>query len=443
MSTTPQLGINWDDVTAEITAVLRDYLRVNTSNPPGNEQAACEYLAPLLEAEGYACDYVEAGPGRVSLRTRLAGSGQERPLMLLNHTDVVPVQTEFWDVDPFAAVEQDGMLWGRGALDMKGMGVLELLVMLLFKRLNLTPNRDIVFLAVADEEAGSAFGMEWLDQNRQDWITEPEYALNEGGMGALNMLGANRPVFACSPSEKSPLWLKLRAEGQPGHGSTPHADNAVERLVRALYQVQNWERAVTVQPHTAESIERMRAGNAWTGSPPSINKLCQTYPAFAAVTRDTISNTGAASGIKHNVIPADAEATLDCRLLPGETYDDFIKQMRDVIDDDKVSVEVVFGSMGPSSSFETEIVNVIEDVVREQVEGALMVPSTCVGFTDSRVLRRHGVHSYGFVPTLMDASLAAGVHGHNERTPIEGLNTGVQILFEVVRRFTNAQRLTS
>lgn len=441
MTTTPQLGINWDDVTAEITSVLRDYLRINTSNPPGNEQAAAEFLAPLLEAEGYECEYVQAGPGRVSMRTRLKGTGDKRPLMLLNHTDVVPVQEEFWDVDPFAAVEKDGMLWGRGALDMKGMGTLELLVMLLFKRLNLTPNRDIVFLAVADEEAGSSFGMEWLDQNEPDWITEPEFALNEGGMGALNMLGSNRPVFACSPSEKSPLWLKLRAEGQPGHGSTPHADNAVERLVRALYAIQNWDRAVTVQPHTAEALQRMRDANAWGGASPSVSKLCQTYPAFAAVTRDTISNTGATSGIKHNVIPADAEATLDCRLLPGESYDDFIKNMRDVIDDEKVDIEVVFGSMGPSSSFETEMVSVIEDVVREQVEGALIVPSTCVGFTDSRVLRRHGVHSYGFVPTLMDASLASGVHGHNERTPIEGLNTGIQILFEVVRRFTNAQQL--
>ena len=441
MTTTPQLGVNWDDVTAEITSVLRDYLRINTSNPPGNEQAAAEFLALLLEAEGYECEYVEAGPGRVSMRSRLKGTGDERPLMLLNHTDVVPVQEEFWDVDPFAAVEQDGMLWGRGALDMKGMGTLELLIMLLFKRLNLTPNRDIVFLAVADEEAGSAYGMEWLDQNEQGWITEPEFALNEGGMGALNLLGSNRPVFSCSPSEKSPLWLKLRAEGQPGHGSTPHSDNAVERLIRALFAIQNWDRAVTVQPHTAEAIQRMRDANAWAGSAPSLNKLCQTYPAFAAVTRDTISNTGATSGIKHNVIPADAEATLDCRLLPGESYDDFIKSMRDVIDDEKVSVEVVFGSMGPSSSFETEMVSVIEDVVREQVEGALVIPSTCVGFTDSRVLRRHGVHSYGFVPTLMDASLAAGVHGHNERTPIEGLNTGIQILFEVVRRFTNAQRL--
>ena len=437
-STTPNLGIDWDDVTAEIVSVLRDYLRIDTTNPPGNEQVAAEFLANLLENEGYETEYLESGPGRGSMRTRLVGSGEQRPLMLLNHTDVVPAQPEFWDADPFAAEQRDGELWGRGALDMKGMGVLELLVMLLFKRLGLTPKRDIVFLAVADEEAGSAFGMEWLDQHARSWITEPEFALNEGGMGALNFLGSNRPVFACSPAEKSPLWLKLRAEGQPGHGSTPHGDNAVDRLVRALYAIQQWERAVTVQPTTSEALERMRAANVWGGAAPNVTRLCQTYPAFAAVTRDTISNTGATSGFKHNVIPADAEATLDCRLLPGESHDAFIRKMRDVIDDDKVTIEVVFGSESPSSSFETELVSVVEDVVREQVEGALVVPSTCVGFTDSRVLRRHGVHAYGFVPTLMDASLASGVHGHNERVPIEGLKTGIQVLFEVVRRFTAA-----
>ena len=433
-----EIAIDWDEVTAEIVGTLRDYLRIDTTNPPGNEQVAAEFLAERLESEGYATEYVEAGPGRVSMRARLAGSGEQRPLMLLNHTDVVPAQREFWDVDPFAAEVRDGHLWGRGALDMKGMGILELLVMLLFKRLKLTPNRDLVFLAVADEEAGSAFGMEWLDKEHRDWLTEPEYALNEGGMGSLNFLGSQHPVFACAPSEKGPLWLRLRAEGQPGHGSTPHDDNAVDRLVRALYRVQQWDQAIVVQPETEETLQRMRAGNAWPKGAPSLKRLRQTYPTFSAITQNTISNTGAQSGFKHNVIPADAEATLDCRLLPGESHEAFIRKMREVIDDDKVAIEAVFQSESPASSFQTELVGVVEDVVREQIEGALVIPSTCVGFTDSRVLRRHGVHAYGFVPTLMDASLASGVHGHNERIPIDGLNTGIQILFEVVRRFTAA-----
>ena len=434
----PEIAIDWDEVTAEIVGTLRDYLRIDTTNPPGNEQVAAEFLAERLESEGYATEYVEAGPGRVSLRARLAGSGEQRPLMLLNHTDVVPAQREFWDVDPFAAELRDGHLWGRGALDMKSMGILELLVMLLFKRLKLTPNRDLVFLAVADEEAGSAFGMEWLDKEHRDWLTEPEYALNEGGMGSLNFLGSQHPVFACSPSEKGPLWLRLRAEGQPGHGSTPHDDNAVDRLVRALYRVQEWDQTIVMQPQTEETLQRMRTGNAWPKGAPSIKRLRQTYPTFSAITQNTISNTGAQSGFKHNVIPADAEATLDCRLLPGESHAAFIRKMQEVIDDDKVAIEAVFQSESPASNFQTELVGVVEDVVREQIEGALVIPATCVGFTDSRVLRRHGVHAYGFVPTLMDASLASGVHGHNERIPIDGLNTGIQILFEVVRRFTAA-----
>ena len=438
MSGAPDLGINWDDVTAEVVSILRDYLRIDTTNPPGNEQVAAEFLATLLEHEGYEVEYREAGPGRVSMRTRLEGAGKHRPLMLLNHTDVVPAQPEFWDADPFAAEIRDEHIWGRGALDMKGMGVLELLVMLLFKRHGLAPDRDIVFLAVADEEAGSSMGMEWLDANERGWITEPEYALNEGGMGSLDFLGSRQPVFACSPSEKSPLWLRLRAEGKPGHGSTPHPDNAVDRLVRALHAVQLWERSVVVQPTTEEALHRMRVGRAWPAGAPRVNNLRAAYPAFAAITQDTISATGATSGFKHNVIPADAEATLDCRLLPGESHDEFIRKMRELIDDGQVSIDVVFQSESPAASFETELVSVVEDVVREQVEGAIVVPSTCVGFTDSRVLRRHGVHAYGFVPTLMDASLASGVHGHNERVPIDGLKTGVQILFEVVRRFTAA-----
>ena len=428
-------SIDWDDVQAELLAVLRDYIRIDTSNPPGKEEAAARFLGEILADAGYDCEYVEAAPGRVSLRTRLQGDGSARPLMLLNHTDVVPVEREFWDVDPFAGVIQDGMLWGRGTQDMKGMGVLELMVMLLFKRLGITPRRDLIFLAVADEEAGSAYGMEWLDVEHPDWITEPEFALNEGGSGTLNFLGAQRPVFACSPAEKGPLWLTLRAEGEPGHGSVPHEDNALDRLVRALHAIQSWERPIAVQGVTQDVLDRMEAGNAWQGAMPSTEALMESYPVFRAMTTDTISTTGSTGGVKHNVIPAFAEATLDCRLLAGESHKAFLAEMREVIDDAKVGVETVFQGESPVSDFQTELVSVVQDVVQEQVEGALVVPTQCVGFTDSRVLRRHGVHAYGFVPTLIDASLQSGVHGHNERLPLEALQTGVQILFEVVRRF--------
>jgi acetylornithine deacetylase/succinyl-diaminopimelate desuccinylase-like protein len=434
MTEAPQ--IHWDDVLAEITSTLREYIRLDTSNPPGNEEIAAQFLGQILEREGFAVEYVEAAPGRVSLRTVLKGSGEDAPLMLLNHTDVVPAQPEFWDVDPFAGVEKDGCIWGRGALDMKGMGVLELVVMLLMRRHGITPKRDIIFLAVADEETGSSMGMEWLATHRPEWISEPEFSINEGGVGLLNFLGSSRPVFPVSPGEKGPLWVRLRAKGRPGHGSIPHSDNAVDRIVRALGAITAWERAVTIQPFTQQVIDGLQAARAWGDQSPTTEELRERYPSFSAMQTNTISSTSLGGGFKHNVIPAFAEATLDCRLLPGQSHDDFLAEMRAVIDDANVEIDVVLRSESGFSDFETSLVSVIKDVVTDQVEGALVLPVTGVGFTDSRVLRRHGVQAYGFVPTLMDASLSSGVHGHNERVPVESLRTGIQILFETVRRFT-------
>lgn len=432
----PAPAVAWDDVLAEVVSTLREYIRIDTSNPPGNEEAAARFLGQILEREGFTTEYIEAAPGRVSLRAVLPGSGDAAPLMLLNHTDVVPVQREFWDVDPFAGVEQDGCIWGRGALDMKGMGVLELVVMLLFKRLGIVPRRDLIFLAVADEETGSSQGIEWLDQHRPEWLREPEYAINEGGIAGLNFLGAQRPIFACAPAEKGPLWVTLRASGKPGHGSIPHADNAVDRLVRALAAIQQWDRAVTIDPMVQRSIDDLQRAHAWGDRSPSMDELQARYPSFNALLRDTISATGLAGGFKHNVIPAASEATLDCRLLPGQSHDAFLAELREVIDDGQIEISTQLRSESGASDFDTELVSVIREVVGEQVEGAIIAPLPTVGFTDSRVLRRRGVKAYGFVPTLMDASLASGIHGHNERVPVEGLRTGIQILFEVVRRFT-------
>ena len=432
----PAPALDWDEVLAEVVSTLREYLRIDTSNPPGEEERAARFLGEILEREGLPVEYIEAAPGRMSLRSVLRGSGDAAPLMLLNHSDVVPVQREFWDVDPFAGVEQDGCIWGRGALDMKGLGVLELVVMLLFKRLGIVPRRDLIFLSVADEETGSSQGMEWLDQRHPEWLREPEYALNEGGMAGLNFLGAQRPVFACAPSEKGPLWVTLHARGRPGHGSVPHDDNAVDRLVRALGAIQNWDRATAIDPMVQRTVDELQRGRAWGDRRPGVEELGARYRSFGALLCDTISSTGLGGGFKHNVIPADARATLDCRLLPGQSHDAFLAEMREVIDDDRIEISTELRSESGASDFDTELVDVIRGVVGEQVEGAIVAPLPTGGFTDSRVLRRRGVQAYGFLPALMDTSLFDGIHGHNERIPVEGLRTGVQIMFEVVRRFT-------
>ena len=428
--------VPWDDILAELTATLTDYLRIDTTNPPGEEEAAARFLGRILEREGLQPEYFEAAPGRTSMRATLKGDGRKAPLLLLNHTDVVPAQAQYWEAPPFGGVTKEGAIWGRGAIDMKGMGVLELMALLLVKRLRLTPARDIVFLAVADEECGGGMGIEYLDAHHPAIIREPEYCLNEGGLGLLGFLGANRPVFACSPAEKGPLWMRLRVHGQPGHGSVPHAHNALDHLMRALSAVLARTSPTVVPPLTAAMIESLQRGQAWSDPPPTTEQLCAAYPAFRAMTRNTISLTSVGGGVKHNVIPATAEATLDCRLLPGESPEAFLRDLRALIDDPTVELEVVFQSESGVSDYRTELVSIVQSVVQEAVEGALVLPVTSVGFTDSRVFRRQGVHAYGFIPLLLEAPLAGTIHGHNERVPIAALRSGIQILFEVVRRIT-------
>ena len=427
-------AIDWTEVQTEVVETLQAFLRIDTTNPPGREEAAARYLGQLLEREGLTPEYFDAGDGRVSLRSVLRGDGTRAPLMLLNHTDVVPAEAELWQTNPFEGAIRDGCLWGRGAIDMKGMGILELMVLLLAKRMRLPLTRDIVFLAVADEETGGSKGIEFLDRERPDILREPEYCLNEGGIATLEFLGVKRPAFACSPAEKGPLWLRLRARGAPGHGSIPHSQNAVVRLVHALTAIERWERATKILPLTQAILDQLAQAGAWPSGAPSVESLRSTNPNFAAMVSNTISLTTMTAGMKHNVIPASAEATLDCRLLPGESHEAFVADLRNVIDDPDIKVEVVFRSESGTSNWDTDLVSIVQEVVQEEVETALVLPVTSVGFTDSRVLRRHGVHTYGFMPMLMPPELAKGIHGHDERIPLDSLGQGCRILFEVVRR---------
>src|SRR5215216_1167289 len=239
--------VNWEDAAAEATALLSEFIAVDTSNPPGNEEAACSLLGAVLRREGLEYELYESGPGRVSLRAVLAGDGSAGPLILLNHTDVVPVEREYWTAEPFGGEVRDGYVWGRGALDMKGMGIFELMAVLLLKRLGLPLRRDVVFFAMADEEMGGEFGINWFVENHPD-LLKGDFCLNEGAYGWARWGGVERPFFGFSPTEKNPLWLRLRAEGPPGHGSLPHGDNALGRLVRALDRIQTWGRERVIVP---------------------------------------------------------------------------------------------------------------------------------------------------------------------------------------------------
>jgi acetylornithine deacetylase/succinyl-diaminopimelate desuccinylase-like protein len=434
--TTPT--VDWQAVHEEAIDTLCRYLRVDTSNPPGRERAACDFLGAILRREGIDYTLYDAGgDDRVSLRAVLPGHGRGRPFMLLNHTDVVPVERAYWEEDPFAGVIKDGCIWGRGALDMKGLGVAQLMAVLTLKRLGVPLARDVVFFAMADEEAGGAYGIHWFERHHPETL-DADYVLNEGGGGVTELFGVERPVYTVAVAEKGPLWLRLVAEGRPGHASVPHEDNALDRLVRALATIQAWRHPLTVSPLLSEYFARLGRAGVYRGEPTAegLRAAAEDDPRIRALLTNTISATTAAAGIKHNVIPARAAATLDCRLLPGVRPDDFQRELEAVIDDPKVKVERVFAGWSEANPFETDLFAVIEDVVREHVEDAVVVPGVTVGFTDSRVFRNRGVIAYGFSGGLHHPDLARTVHGHNERVPIDSLKLNCQMVYQVTRRMT-------
>ena len=431
----PNPTVNWDALFDEAVDTLCRFIRVDTSNPPGRERAACEFLGEILRREGIAYETYDAGDDRVSLRAVLKGDGTKRPFMLLNHTDVVPVEREFWDEDPFGGVIKDGEIWGRGAIDMKGLGIAQLMTFLTLKRLGVPLARDVIFFAQADEEAGSEYGMRFIVREHPETL-DAEYVINEGGGGTTEMFGVERPVFSIGVSEKGPLWLKLIAEGRPGHGSVPHSENALDRLVRALYKIQTWERPLDVPEELTEYFRRLSHAGIYKGdpTPDGLREAATKEDRIRAMLTNTISATTARSGIKHNVIPAQAEATLDCRLLPGVDPAKFQAELEAVIDDPKVRVEQVHVRSSPANTIDTELFRTMEDIIHEHIEDAVVVPGMGVGFTDSSELRNRGQISYGFSGGLNKPDLAKGVHGHNERVTIESFKLNCQMVWEVTRR---------
>lgn len=432
---TSSVALDWDRLTEEATNLLSEYIRVDTVNPPGNETRACEWLGPILDREGIPYRLLDPGDGRATLVATLPGTGSRGgSLILLNHTDVVPFERDHWTVEPLGGEVRDGYIWGRGASDMKGMGIMELMVFLLHKRMGLPLERDLTFIAVADEEAGSAFGVEFLARAHPD-VLQCAYVINEGGTGTTEVFGVQRPVFSIGVAEKGPFWLKLSTTGRPGHGSVPHDDNAADRLVRALGRVLQWQRPLMPSVEVLEYFHQLHAGGvlreAVTGA--LLQRLAAEHPRIHSMQTNSISLTTLDSGVKHNVIPAEASATLDVRLVPGYDPDRFIDELRAVIDDPRVVIDEVFRSSTPPSPLDTELYAVMTRATKSLVEDAIVVPGVSTGFTDSRVFRRLGIPAYGFVPVLLEPDDVGRAHGNDERLSIANLRLGMQILFETVR----------
>jgi acetylornithine deacetylase/succinyl-diaminopimelate desuccinylase-like protein len=434
--------MNWDQLSDEAIHHLQEYLRIDTVNPPGNEIQGVKFFKKIFDAETIPCQIFEPSPGRGNLLATLKGNGKKRPVLLLNHMDVVPVEKERWSVDPFAGIIEDGYLYGRGALDDKSMGIVEMMVLLILKREKIPLERDVLFFATADEETGGNWGVEWAVENIPS-LREAQYALNEGGYVVLNDEGvADR--YEISSGQKVLFQLQLKAKGTSGHGSMPRPDNPNVKLVQALEKVTKWETPYNLLPMVKEYFLKMAPKQPPDEKPffediekglrnPAFCKRLTSNPIYNAMLRDTISLTILQGGSKVNVIPSESTATLDCRLIPGSSKENFLKEIKKRLGDE-VEVEGISESRSlPPSPFDTDLFQAIQTFAAKTDPGCPVVPQLLPGATDSRLLREKGIITYDFCPFRLTEKEMMIIHGNDERIALENLRFGMKMLVEVVK----------
>jgi acetylornithine deacetylase/succinyl-diaminopimelate desuccinylase-like protein len=418
-----QAPVDWSAIQAEAVATLQAYIRIDTSNPPGNVGRAVDLLAGVLTSEGIPFERFESAPGRSILMARLKGAGRAKPILLLHHTDVVPADRSRWKRDPFGGEIADGAVWGRGAMDMKGIGVAHLYAFLALKRQNVPLDRDVIFMAVPDEEIGGQLGAVWMRENHYAKF-EPEYVLDEGGFGSRDLFSPGTLVFGISVAEKKILWLELTAEGVAGHGSQPHDQNPNDRLVRALARL-------LAEPMPTSPFEVLETMKARVGelAPNKFNN---------AIQHSTISVTSIRSGVgdppKVNVIPSIATATLDCRVLPGTSKTDWLALIARRLGDPAIRIEVTYESEDPVvTTQESALYRALEGAVKQKHPDAIVTPMIVPFGTDSNGFRPRGVKSYGFFPAVLPAAALGSMHGDAEFIPVDALGPAIEIFFEALR----------
>jgi acetylornithine deacetylase/succinyl-diaminopimelate desuccinylase-like protein len=417
---------DWPNVEQHAIDLLQRYVRIRSVDPPADTSQTAKLLQSEFAAAGLQATLYESAPGgKTNLVVRLPGKDRaKRPLLLLNHMDVVPVDKSRWTEDPFGADIKDGVIWGRGALDMKSTGVMQLTALILLKRLGITPPRDIVFLATCDEESGGIYGAKWMIDNHWDELN-PEYVLDEGGVGSSDLYSEGKLVFGITVADKQVLWLRLRATGESGHASQPTPDNPNDILLRAIANAKQLPPAG--KPNAV--VEQMRR-DIGTFAP---NKFMN------AIQQNTMSVTSLRSGVgdppKVNVIPSVAEATLDCRLLPGQNAAEFISEVKARINDPHVAVEQI--SPNPDdprpSPTDTPLYAVIQSVLQTEHPGAAVTPLIAPFGTDCQKFRMRGVAGYGLFPMVLDKKTVATMHSDSEHIPLDQFRQGLHIYFEILR----------
>ena len=440
--------VDWDREGAAAVELLRDLIRFDTTNPPGDEAACAAFCADRLRDAGLEPEILTSAPGRDNVVARMTG-GVEPPLLLTAHLDVVPAEADRWTHPPFAAEIADGHVWGRGAIDMKNMAAMSLAVVGMLARCGAPLRRDVLFAGVADEEDGCAHGSAWLVERHPDKV-RAGYALGEVGGFTLNVGG--RAVYPVQIAEKGVCWIRARASGSTGHGSVPRADNAVVRLSEFLARVGRTRLPV----HLSPAVERFVRELAATQPRPARDVLplvlsprlsgmvtgrlirdASVGRTLAALVRNTAAPTILRAGSRVNVIPGSAEAELDGRIAVGSSEAELMAELR-ALAGPHVELEVV-GSRSPHEApAETPLYATIAEVVGEHHPGAVAIPSVIPGFTDAHYWSQLGTICHGFSPVRLEpggVAFADLFHADDERIPVAGFTAGLRMLADAVFRF--------
>ncbi len=423
-------------------------LRMDTTNPPGNERLCADHLARALADVGYRPELLEAEPGRTNLVVRHPGTGQAPPLLLTAHLDVVEADPSKWQHPPFSGEEHEGCLWGRGAIDMKNMAAMCTAIMRRLAATQTRLSRDVIFAAVADEEAGCDLGSRFLVEHHRSKV-EAEYAIGESGGFSLHL--GDTTFYPIQVAEKGFCWVRARITGEPGHGSMPRHDSAITRLGEALAALGRSQLPIHHTPYVIDFLAALRARQPkliqpmikLLARPQLLRRITRLIPgasiarSFSALLSNTAAATVVRAGAKTNVIPAVAEFEIDGRTLPGQTDADLLRELRAVLGDD---VELEIMKSAPPVMTEP-IASPLYDIIKRQIEArepeAVVVPYMIPGFTDAKYFTQMGARWYGFSPVKIEKGsgikFAEMFHGHNERVPVAGLAWGVEVLDAVVR----------
>lgn len=438
-------AVDWDAVRTESMEHFKTLLRIDTSNPPGNETAAVTYLRGILEREGVGTEAFALDPERANLVARIRGNGSARPILVMAHTDVVGVQPENWSVDPFAAESRDGYVYGRGSLDDKDNVTAGLMLMLLLKRTGLELDRDVIFLAEAGEEGTPAWGIDYMVDEHWDRI-DAEYCLAEGGE-TVSVDGRVRYVNIAT-TEKYPMRVRLVARGTAGHGSVPRVDNAVSLLAGAVARIAAWQSPLRLNEttrtyfgrlaeiSTPEEAARYRGVLDPAQQPWVERYFAEHEPQHYSLLRTSVVPTMMTAGFRVNVIPSEAEATFDIRALPDEDPEAFYAALAGVINDPRVEIvpQPIYRPASPPSRLDNEMFRALEAATDRLFPGAVTIPTMLTGATDMAQVRARGTQCYGFGPVEAAEGMAGGggAHGDDERILESSLLPLVQYLWHAV-----------